>query len=837
MAPIGAAVGLAGALVVGGAARADWPTHRFEAQTAGLFANLCSDVTEPAPKFGAMAAKEARVAAAFHDSAGFAVPRLNACGLLAPILGDVGEPERHGGTIPGKFQTEPARPPHEYYELWLVNTLHGQVARYVQNRCRDGRPAESDVSERGYLQVSLAQLGSAPPIEVHRGVAHELDHAVQFNSPVTADCSASPWLTEALADGAAFLSTHERVGGAKRMGPLIGANVRSYGEALRPTPAEAGGPAALERLGYPTGALFYWAGLRYGGADYLASLYDRPLSAAAVAADPSGTAGAEVKWLDAGLTEAPQVRTGLDFVFPQFVGDYGSWRERFFTAPDVPSQEAWLAEVFGGPCEVIPLEPPGRGSVGPYGSATLDLDRIAARCVEVRVDVGFPDAVRLDTFAYVEGPRQHERLDSIHLSVVTRQGAGGDVETCEEYSDAVTARVWPICVVKPFLRERGDHPVFADADKLTRPYAETVERVGAEARGAAAEGTTHVRLWDTEDYVFDEPGMSVVFALSNVAPDPGRTQAETVTFVAGVRTVKIAGETGRLGVPGPPRGPSAIDAGLGAVGTELAAKAMSGAELGAADIAAAVAAHEPAYATYGMKDRVNLDGPDVVAFAVPVVDGAGEHTDAGYQVALSELPPLGATGSATATVFYYDGTIVGGGGPCGGDRGAVPAEILESGLDGVTFRLSTPISGVDLAAPGEGCRRLRTIDLEMTVPFGWPFDSAKAPRDVVTPGIHAYVERRLAWLRARGIPAPPVPGFPGREPELPRPVEEATAGGDGGGGGGSANATAGCDCSCAGIEALMADMEGDEAPTLDMLGKARCLQQCMPQVMACGMED
>jgi hypothetical protein len=725
------------------------------------------------------------------------------------------------------------------YEIWIVDSIGGsEITRYSHDTCKDYDLYQN----RGYIRVGLVALTGESAARIHRSVAHELNHAIQFHSPFASGCASSKWLREATAEGAGLLSTYKNFGGATKIGDIIANQVRSYSTAFRPTVSQAGGKNRLWDLGYDTGQFFFWAGLRYGGAGYLRSLYENPITKKDDETEVQA-AKKDIKWIDEGMKSAEQVKTGLDFLFPQFVADYGSWREKFFTDKAVKSQDDWLTHVFGGGCEHVPL------TIGnPFRSRTITLEPISAKCVIVDIDSGFPAFLALDAFAYIKGEDQFQRLDSIHLSTILRADAAGTVDPCEANSRSAKARTWPVCVVKPYLYERaGTHPNLGDAAMLTRSYDEASELIEPNTLASVAKGTEYVRVWHPQDHIYDQPGMRMVFALSNVAPTATSTHAETIEFVVGVRSTKLASNSRNLGIP-QLIDPRAVPAGIGALAQQLIAQAGGGRDAGAAAVGAALADFEMGYAEYGITSHVELPGPHMVAINIPVEGAVGGIPGipgaSGYTLMLRDLPPLGETGIAKAIITYGEQTILAVAGTCDDRKEYVDAKILQSGIEGVRVSISTPMSAVDILNPAAGCIPWQSFDAEMTVPLGWPFDGATTPHHVVTPGVHAYVERYLGWLAEQGIPAPSIGPFPGWQPEIP--VATPPAGGGGGGGGGGATAAGGqiaCDCSCPALNALLASLDGmtkaDKAALqpADITKMSTCVQSCMSELMACKMAE
>jgi hypothetical protein len=252
-----------------------------------------------------------------------------------------------------------------------------------------------------------------------------------------------------MADGAGFLSAYERNGSTVGMGEIIAMRSRSYAKTFRPTESQVGGADKLTTSGYDAGQFFFWAGLRYGGAGYLKYLYDRPFPKNLLQNEKQA-AGRDIFWIDRWMTKAPRVKTGLAFLYPQFVADYGSWGENFFQHKDYPSLADWISRVFGRSCHYMYLTPDN-----PFVSQSIELDPISTNCVVVHVDESFSKFVALDAFAFSKGKDQFRRLDSIHLSTIFRRSPGGTNKTCEERSGQFKPRTWPTCVVKPYLYENA----------------------------------------------------------------------------------------------------------------------------------------------------------------------------------------------------------------------------------------------------------------------------------------------------------------------------------------------------------------------------------------------
>jgi hypothetical protein len=789
-------------------AAADWPCYDFTMKIDDTMSN-----SQAAESVRATVEDEAESVAVYFDAVGFQPPRLF---------------PRHDGP-----DCDP--PKNTTYEIWIVKSLAklvgpGTIAAYGQDLCN-----RLDLwKDSGNILIAFDAMKGTPPAHIHHSIAHELNHAIQFNSAFLnrpGRCTASLWLREALANGAGLLSAHESGNSMINIGPLIERYSRSYAVAFRPT----GSAAALKALGYDTGAFFYWAGLRYG-AEYLSSLYQR----AVVEHDVENDTKPEIEWIDHGMTAAKQVQTGLEFLFPQFVADYGSWREDFFKSSNITSQNDWMEWVFAVPGRVGPqCETLHLSLSKPFDDVTVTLEPVSARCIIVEIG-SIPTAMALETFAYAKGANQSERLDSTHLSFVLRDAPTSGRQTCEEISGDIASRTWPVCVIKPFMYERGDTTPLAAANELTRTYKYAKEIIDSSTLASVPANTQGVRIWGMADYIFDEPNMRIVFALSNVAPDPEMTNSNSVTFVAGLRTVREFTEAGQLG---PPRliDLGNVPAGLGGIATEMMARAAAGQDIGPEATAAAIADFKLGYAEYGITGYVPMGDHHAVMLHIPVDDiGGGDFSAGGYNLILQDLPPLGETGTAKAAVLYADDSILATHGACGSNEDHVEARILQSGIEGVRLAVSTPMSAVNVRNPAAGCTPWTPFDVELSVPFGWPFDAAMRPRHIVTPGLHAYVERYLESHRERGIPMAALAPFPGREPEFGPPPGDDPIPDDG-----DAQATAaevGCDCSCPVLNDMMNRMKelddgGDSTtPSPEIMEFASCMQTCMPQMFACQVE-
>jgi hypothetical protein len=351
-------------------------------------------------------------------------------------------------------------------------------------------------------------------------------------------------------------------------------------------------------------------------------------------------------------------------------------------------------------------------------------------------------------------------------------------------------------------------------------------------------------MWHPQDKIEDKPGMIMAFAISNVAPSPLYTVKDTVEFVVGARSTKLASNTVELGIP-QLIDPTAVPAGMSGFASEMKARAGSGDDLSPAAAAAAVGDFERGYAEYGITGHVAMPDHHAVAMRIPVEGvGSGGVPGApvsGYTVMLRDLPPLGETGTAKAVVSYSDKSIIATPGTCKDRKKFVEARIIQSGIEGVRFAISTPMVGVDVFNPAAGCIPSETFDVEVTIPFGWPFDSTTVPHHVVTPGIHAYVERYLGWLAEQGIPAATIGPFPGWSAEITASPPATTVSNPSGSGGSAAGGQVACDCSCPALNALMASLDSmtnadkSAVQPADITKMSTCVQSCMSELMACKM--
>lgn len=780
-----------------------WPGRDFMVKREEAIDSSTDDLAA----IEALLEEEAESAATIFQSRSFERPRL----IPRDIPRDRDLPDHRAGTeLP--------------YELWLEPTLGSTVAGALALYSHDACAAIKAMRDEGHIRVGLDELKGRSRQHVHYTLAHELNHAIQFNSTFTKDCHPTAWLTEATANGAGLTSAYIDNGQKPLEAKLLTLNTRSFGEAFRPSDS-ASGEAALARLGYGTGAFFHWLGLRYDGPGYLKDLYERPLG------ESDDMAMAETRWIDRGLTEAPRVRTGLEFLFPQFVADYGSWggtrlKRGIKTASGTMgtiTEESWLEDVFGTNCTEVTIK-----RSKPFVGVSFRLEPISAVCVDVTIDGHFSGIVDLDVFAYSASEDQKKSLDGLHLAGLFRQKAGGRRETCHEYSKTAKSRTWPICVIKPFLQQKGRQQQLSDAPKLTQPASELAE----ETQETLSDEIEYVRLWNTTDYVFDDAGDNFVLALTNVAPDPEETEAENVVLVLGGRS--------SLASTGQDLAPPAY---LNASNVPMGALAMAGDALSgdAGEIVSRLAqggspgAFEQGYNLYGLSQAVNLSEDDMGLLEIPVVTSDRQERRGTYQMILRHLPPFGQPGTAEGMIVSGEDNLLAVSRPCRGEEaGWFPVEILETGLEGVRLSFSTPIYGIRLGLNAT-CGFVENLAAELAIPYGWRVYASLSPSDVVTPGIHAYVERYLANLGDRGLPTARLDPYPGRAPELP------AAGGEGsGGGGGSGDAAAaqpGCDCSCDALAGLKGELEAAGDDPSEVMGPAQCLMECQPQLITCAMTE
>lgn len=789
------------------AARADWPTHRFETKLD----ESMDDQPPPAADTRELLEEQALRASVYFDSVGFDEPMMN-----------------------GRF----FQLPQDKYQIWLYATAQdfdgnggsGDIAAYKHAQCVEILP---DLDGLSYIMVAQDKIASNRSVpEIHSILAQEVNHGIQFNSALTQSCDESRWLREATAVGAALIST-DNYFKIRDFDSVIGGFARSYKTPFRPrAQSYEKTPAAFLQTGYDAGLFFYWLGLRYGGAKYLAELYNNPY--ALLPGDDK--TDSDIAWIDEGLAKSADVATGFDFLFPQFIADYGSWGHNYLNTQSLRTElntpEKWRDFAFGGSCREGTLT-----NEEPVIGFSVKLKRLSAKCIKIHFDANLPEDVEIDVFAFATGEEQTAKLDGLHLSVVERRTKEGAVEACEDYSRSLSNRVWPACVLKPFLLERGDATPADDKSKLTRYYDTAKKILGPDnpALGAPPGDTTHLRLWNSADYIHIGSGSTTVYALSNAAPVATSTADQEVIFVVGVRQAKADGGAMRLGPPTrdsldklPPGLGETIER-FGALETDN----MGAANIMRASVASAGALSSETnqgYALYGLSEKADFLDESLVSLAVPRRGASGEDIGS-YAVFLSNLPGLGNLGTADAIVTYTDGNkFTAFQGVCGDSNAeGARAQFLRADKFAATFKISTPMMYIDLESPQPECKQWDPFNVEFTFPMGWIFDPDKNPRDIVTPGLHAYVERYLASLRSKGLFAPDIGPFPGLEREVAIT----------GGAGDAPNSQSGgaavdqCDCSCAGINKLMESMQQSGGGNTSLPAMANCLQQCAPQLVQC----
>lgn len=666
---------------------------------------------------------------------------------------------------------------------FFVGDMDGGIAGVL--RCL--RPAADQL---GILTVGAGTIDRLSRLSVPYVALHELVHVVQGAQPLERTACAGGarlplWVSEGTADAFATLWIRETF---PAFAPAPFASLGRNLLGLRPFTASLTAPdrepSMTGNFSYRASSLFRFVAERWHDGDH--ALWARAMGVAAPG-DDDGLA-----WLDAVLRDPSfGVEQPLALVFPSFLASYAGWgrpdAERW---PHV-GEAAWRNVAFGRCTEVV-LTP-----VLPASNVSLEIEPIAGRCVQVRVE-GVPAGQVASVEVAARGARLAD-VDDLHLGVVELGLAplDGGPRTCVEV-EPVAPLALPACVAKAFttLQQGATGPVHARAFQ-----AQAGRTTGAAWTDTLVFARVPERPTDAADAHRRAKRYAVTFALqlavaSVNGASVGPVQAAGNQVAPGHHGLPMVPGEGDY-APGDLLDPSRLL--FGQQGPGAAAMSMMADDVG------------PGLFLLQLLEGDDPDGDDVGrSFGVTFADASLAPGSLGsFPAALSGTDPRRA-GLASAIVDASQG---------GAPRTRV--EVRAWDADHVRLTIRGPWCYADELREGQGCSVERTLEADVWLPFGDAWDLHAPYASIDSPVQALYREAFAAAVGfGPGFLVPPSPSAPPRSdapPAAPAP--------------GSTDGGFVCDCSCDGPAALEAAAR--EIARLGPAGAAQAgaLAQC---AMTCG---
>ncbi len=681
-------------------------------------------------------------------------------------------------------------------------------------------------------------LTPAREVMLYVTLAHELAHAIQASYPATVealfDCAGNTYdnnvIVEGTADALAYML-------ARRHWPKY---YREYHSSFSHT-NEAGETLEMHRFLGPDGQLDgYLTGLRSYGQNFLdlsaAASSDRRLAAYNTSSfwynlmDRFGIGLVDhllrqplsysdfpstSEWLDGALRSWTPALDGLVTVYPHFVADFASQAGSRFALEELPNYStdqtltldpdsgaaapdqqptddddwriSWISRVLGD-CQQVELTP---DSPDP-GEARFTLDRVAAGCLDIRWS-GFTEGFEL----YIEAEHASLRLiDQVHLGIIYQRANGAEQYCHDAVKPHYDDPLWSCTHEKPFL-SGGPQPL------------------------------VYTKRWSEPDIHFSAAGRRIM-AVSNVAANARRSGrfSDGQPLVIRVGIASAQADDGRSYDPpysafkGMPAMGAAMNVGLGggAIGMDKQTQ-------------------------YGITSSPT-PAMMLLNFGLPV---AG--SDDAYGVSWSGEPPaLGYRGpfngmvsapQAKGSVNSVSSML------CARHRDGAVGQVLRFDRDYLWIDIDAELCQMSIPPPADGnFPVVDRVKASLRLPFGWQYDPASAPADIVTPGMEIMIDRharRVPRVLAGtwGTPGDGEGTATNKDPAEDAGDGSAPPGADAGGGGYSVLNGGPCSCSCDEVDAF--DKQGEAAKAAgdnkSMMGLAsemmRCHSKCQQQYLLC----
>jgi hypothetical protein len=514
-----------------------------------------------------------------------------------------------------------------------------------------------------------------------------------------------------------------------------------------------------------------------------------------------------LEWLDDALRSYRSNLDGLYTVFPHFVTEFASQAGSRFPFEEFgnysPGRE--LSRDADGEGELKSPMPSGddewrrawieqilgacqevvlRPGDSIAGEARFALDRLSATCLDIRWQ-GFNDNFEL----YLEAEHSSLRLiDQVNIGLIYQRWNGKELYCYDEVHPHYSEPLWTCMHEKPFLTS-GSQPL------------------------------TYTKRWSETGILFNGEGHRLV-AISNVARNAEDTRAFTDRDPLVVR-IGIAESQARDGkYYDPPFSAFKGSPGMGMTRFDAESK-------------------------YGITKAPTPEAM-LLNFGLPV-KGSKEQYGLSW---LGELPALGYRGLFKGTITAPQKR----GAPsvvssmiCKRHHNGEIGRVLRFDRDHLWIDIDADLCELKVPPPSNGdFPVVDHVRASLRLPFGWQYDPASAPADIVTPGMQVFIDRynkRLpmvlsgAWQNPVGASNPGPDGA--SSPAAPGGSQTGAVGGASGSGSGSLHHGATCTCSCeelaafdehAGTAKKSADNDAAMSLATEMMA---CTSQCQREYMLC----
>lgn len=685
----------------------------------------------------------------------------------------------------------------------------------------------------GIAAEDFIPLTSSQEAFLYVVLAHELVHAVQASYAASADalsgCSAETedykTVVEGTADALAYLLArrhwpkyylefhretsftassgeeldvlHMNAGTGFMDSDLVG--LRLYDRPF----LDLSTSAAADRRLAPYNTSSFWFNLldRYG-IGFVDHLLRRPLR--------HGDLPSLLEWLDDALRSYQPALDGLYIVFPHFVAEFASQAGSRFPLEELPGyssgQDLLLDPGGGSPpasppagddewrrhwieqalghCQSVTLTP-GQGGAAEVRFA---LPRLSAACLDIRWE-GFHRNFEL----YLEAEHTSLRLiDQVNVGLVY-QRVGGETQDCYSAVRPHYAEpLWSCVHEKPFLTN-GAQPL-----SYTRRWSEPGNFLRGEGRRFMAIGNVARNARTTGAFTHEDP-LVLRVGIAEAEADDSRVYDPPFSAFKGM--------------------PS-LASGMGGFDAE---------------------------AQYGIT-TTPTPATMLLNFSLPIAD-----SDEAYGVSwMGETPSLGYRGPFTGTVTAPQKSgaqSVVSSMLCQRHRDGVVGRILRFDRDQLSIEIDADLCEIRVPPPADGNFPIvDRVRARLHLPFGWQYDPASAPADIVTPGMQVFIDRH-----ARKVPRvlsdswhDPGPG-PDETGAGNDPPGTGSPGASGGGSGAGASGASGasvlqgapCACSCEELAAFDEASEtskaaGDDRATMALAREMMsCMAQCQRPYLLC----
>lgn len=692
---------------------------------------------------------------------------------------------RQGFGVPSRRPVGPLVPPHpDAGQLTNYFACMDRLTGYLQTTsCVTRGFEDNSLLEVGVEMNKMVLAGSVPAIAM--GAVHEYGHIMQFDyvETVPERCNSpyfqwppATWVTEGLVDGLAVLYAWDTFRQTQIYTQPFGGTGRSakflkrffllrpyylplhwhrFGEVKADGRVGYFNTGVTKQIGYRTNGFWVHLAERYLGGDlsqFSALLGLQPQASSSVRRSLINRVDRFIDDRDGGRL------SGLEHVFPQFLAELAQWHKHRFEGQ--LSKASADLDAFDG-CETLTLT-----DAAPTGTLSLDLPKVAGKCVEITVASAATEAT-LSAMSFGAG----DIADAFYLALAETTGLQRDF-------DCYTAM------------SRGD------------PRAGPCVFSGA-TQGRVASGP--LQRYMSHPLPAATPGQPITLRLiaANVPgalepPQRGPLQKDTFTIVFALENAVMAGRPARAGYARK-RGPGSPVRG------DQPSGGLDDALVGAVDPLRPIEdALSPAEASLSCADEQRRPSFWLTGLGAP--DPSGMGWDEGDDTLTVTIAPgasyaPGSTGRFTAIAA---GQIDGVDYAPGALTPSSSVTITRNDAQAILFQASAHLCAVPpgggaeaarLYGQGGGCRtQERRVSIQGSVAFPRASECGAQPERVATPALNRLNDIRLARISD---------SLPGLVPSAGAPSQAPSQSGGSGGGGTvdgaacPATAAAGCDCSCA----------------------------------------